>query len=118
VVPWSPLARGFLAGSRPKEGAATKRASSDSRIDHYFGSAADYAILKRVRAAAERLGASPAQVACAWVLSKPGITAPIVGATRLEQLDNLIAAVDLRLDHRMVKLLESPYKPRLPAGHG
>jgi aryl-alcohol dehydrogenase-like predicted oxidoreductase len=71
VVPWSPIARGFLAGNRPKEGQATNRAATDKMAQGYFGSAQDYAILARVEKVAAKLGVKPAQVAYAWVLSKP-----------------------------------------------
>jgi 1-deoxyxylulose-5-phosphate synthase len=116
-VPWSPLARGFLAGSRPKEGTPTKRAAEDKLLSRFFGSAADYAILKRVQAAAERLGVSPAQVALAWVMSRPGVTAPIVGATKIDQLEEAIKASELKLDARTVRSLEAAYRARAPMGH-
>jgi aryl-alcohol dehydrogenase-like predicted oxidoreductase len=80
VVPWSPIARGFLAGNRPKDGQTTNRAATTSWRSHgYFGSAQDYAILSRVEKVAAKLGVKPAQVAYAWVLSKPYVTSPIVG---------------------------------------
>jgi 1-deoxyxylulose-5-phosphate synthase len=117
VVPWSPIARGFLAGNRPAEGARTERARTDRFLETYFGSPLDYRIVERVREAAERLGRSPAQVAYAWVLSKPFVTSPIVGVTRMEQLDDALGALDLSLDARTVKALEGLYKPRAVMGH-
>ena len=117
VVPWSPIARGFLAGNRPAGGARTERARTDKVAEGYFGSKADFAVLAKVEQVAKRLGRSPAQVAYAWVLAKPFVTAPIVGVTKLEQLDEAIAAVDLDLDERTMKALEAPYRPRVPMGH-
>jgi 1-deoxyxylulose-5-phosphate synthase len=117
VVPWSPLARGFLAGSLPKGGGTTKRAAEDRLLTKFFGSSADYAILRRVQAAAGRLGTSPAQVALAWVMSRPGVSAPILGATKIDQLEEAIKASELKLDAKTVRSLESAYRPRAPMGH-
>ena len=78
VVPWSPIGRGFLAGNRPRDGQATRRAETDDRHHSYFGSEQDYAVLARVEEVAAKLGVKPAQVAYAWVLSKSYVTAPIV----------------------------------------
>ncbi|MCV0397835.1 MAG: aldo/keto reductase [Rhizobiaceae bacterium] len=117
VVPWSPIARGFLAGNRPKEGEASNRAKTDKQAHAYFGSRADYAVLAAVEKAAKRLGVSPAQAAYAWVLSKDFVTSPIVGATKLSQLDEAIAAEALDLDARTIRALEAPYRPRAVMGH-
>ena len=120
VVPWSPVARGFLAGNAPPEGKGQKtvRAASDSYVAQLqLGSRQDYAILARVQAAAEKLGVKPAQVALAWVLSKPFVSAPIVGATKPQQLEDAIAALDIVLDARIVKSLEEPYRPKTVVGH-
>ncbi len=117
LVPWSPIARGFLAGNRPKDGAATKRGETDKTGQGYFGSKADYAVLDRVEKVAAKLGVKPAQVAYAWVLSKEYITSPIVGSTKLYQLDEAIAALEIALDKKTVASLEAPYKVRAPMGH-
>lgn len=117
LVPWSPIARGFLAGNRPKDGAATKRGETDRMSQSYFGSKADYAVLSRVEKAALKLGVKPAQVAYAWVLSKDFITAPIVGSTKIHQLDEAIAALDIALDRKTLASLEAPYRVRAPMGH-
>jgi aryl-alcohol dehydrogenase-like predicted oxidoreductase len=101
LVPWSPIAR----------------AKTDRMAQGYFGSRQDYAILSRVERAAERLGVKPAQVAIAWVLSKPYIAAPIIGATRLAQLDDAIGALDIELDQRTIRSLEAPYRARAVMGH-
>ena len=95
VTPWSPLARGFLAGSRPKQGETTIRARTDAYMDTLgMGSEQDHAIAERVNTVAERLGCKPAQVALAWVLGSPGVTAPswarlsrIICPTQLEPCD-------------------------------
>jgi aryl-alcohol dehydrogenase-like predicted oxidoreductase len=117
IVPWSPIGRGFLAGNRPKEGEATNRAKTDRTAENYFGSSTDYAILAKVEQAARKLGVKPAQVAYAWVISKPFVTAPIAGVTKEHQLEEALDSMDIKLDERTVKSLEAPYKPRAPAGH-
>jgi len=115
MVPWSPVARGFLAGNRPKDGKPTNRAETDKLAVGYFGTRQDYAILARVEKAAARLGVKPAQVALAWVLSK--VTAPIVGATKIAHLDDAIAALEIKLDTRTIAALEASYKPVPVMGH-
>lgn len=117
LVPWSPIARGFLAGNRPKDGVATDRAKSDKPSQSFFGTEADYAILERVQKVAADLGVKPAQIAYAWVLAKPDITSPILGATKLYQLDEAIAALDIKLDEETIAALEEPYQPRAILGH-
>lgn len=117
LVPWSPIARGFLAGNRPKDGEATERGKTDKMALGYFGTRQDYAILEKVKRAATKFGVSPAQIAYAWVLSKPSVTAPIVGTTRIGQLDEAIAALDVDLDVRTIKSLEAPYRARDVMGH-
>ncbi len=116
VVPWSPIGRGFLAGNKPKDGKGTNRAQTDKNSG-LFGTKQDYAILDRVQKVAEELGVSAAQVAYAWVLSNDYVTAPIVGATRLVQLEEAIAALDVSLSAGQIKRLESAYKPRSVMGH-
>lgn len=117
LVPWSPIARGFLAGNRPKEGEATARAKTDKLAQGYFGTKQDYAILARVEKIAAELGVKPAQVAYAWVLSKPFIASPIIGATKMYQLDDAVAALDIKLTNGQIKRLEAPYQPRAVMGH-
>ena len=116
VVPWSPIARGFLAGNKPKEGAATNRAQTD-KMGGLFGSKQDYAILERVQKIAAETGLSPAQVAYAWVMSKDFVTSPFVGCTKLGQLEEAIGALDVKLTAGQIKRLEAPYKSRAPMGH-
>jgi len=115
VLPWSPLARGRL--TRPW-GETTARDASDlvSKAMYDHSAQADGRIAERVASIAESRGVSRAQVALAWVLSKPAVTAPIVGASRAEQLADLAAAVELRLESQDIAELETAYTPHYPAG--
>ena len=113
VIPFSPLARGFVAGNRRKEDLGeTVRAKTDefSRWQYYHEP--DFAIVDRVTEIARKRGVNNAQVALAWVLQQPGITAPIIGATKLHYLDDAVAALKLKLDDAELKLLAEPYRPR------
>jgi aryl-alcohol dehydrogenase-like predicted oxidoreductase len=116
-IPWSPLARGLLAGSRDRGGARhTVRANSDAYADVLYQEA-DFDVVDAVRAVAAERGLPPAQVALAWLLSKPVISAPIVGASKLHHLDDAIAAVDIELSDKEVLTLEAPYRPHPVLGH-
>ena len=118
VVPWSPLARGFLAGNLGRGGEArTDRAGKDRLAGKLFGTETDHRIVDELAAVASELGRSPAEIAYAWSMSRPAVTAPIVGATKLEQLEQAIAAVDLELPDEAVERLESRYAPRAVVGH-
>ena len=118
VTPWSPLARGFLAGNRPPGGGVTVRGRTDGVADWLgLGAEQDHAIRARVDEVAQRLGTSPARVALAWVLSRPGVTAPIVGASKPHHLEEALGALDLPLDAETCAYLEGPYRPRTVAGH-
>lgn len=118
VIPWSPLARGVLAGTRTREGAAkTTRAGSDRFTDSLY-SDRDFDVVERVVEVARERGCPPAQVALAWLLHQPGVTAPIVGATKLGHLDDAVAAVALSLSPEERARLEEPYVPHPVAGHG
>jgi aryl-alcohol dehydrogenase-like predicted oxidoreductase len=113
VIPWSPLARGFLAGNRrrgPDRGDTT-RSRSDAFAHALYYAEADFQIVDRVVEVAARRGVTPAQVALAWVLRQPGVTAPIVGASKMEQLDQALAALDLTLDADECRYLEELYTP-------
>jgi aryl-alcohol dehydrogenase-like predicted oxidoreductase len=116
-IPWSPLARGVLAGNRERGGARnTVRASSDAYADQLY-SDADFDVVDALKAVAAERGLPPAQIALAWLLSKPVVTAPIVGATKLRHLDDAIAAVGVSLSEDEVARLEAPYQPHRILGH-
>jgi aryl-alcohol dehydrogenase-like predicted oxidoreductase len=118
LLPWSPLARGLLAGNRTREGARrTVRAQTDPFGDSLYTPEQDFAVVDRAAEVAEGLGVSPAQAALAWLLHKPGVTAPIVGATTLEHLEDAIAAEQLALDDDAIAQLEEPYVPHAVSGH-
>ena len=119
VIPWSPLARGYLAGSASGAKATTVRGRTDAIKDTYLRSHArqDEAVRKAVFDVAARLETKPAVVALAWVLSKPYVTAPIVGASKPHHIEDAVAAVALALDDRMIARLEAPYRTRPVIGH-
>jgi aryl-alcohol dehydrogenase-like predicted oxidoreductase len=112
VLPWSPLARGLLAGTRTSEGERlTTRARTDSFGDSLYTPEVDFAVVDRVVEVAEARGVKPAQVALSWLLHKPGVTAPIVGATKVGHLEDALAAVELSLSEDEIARLEEPYVP-------
>jgi aryl-alcohol dehydrogenase-like predicted oxidoreductase len=116
-IPWSPLARGLLAGTRERGGEQrTVRAGSDPLADSMYVDD-DFDVVDAVRAVAAERGLRPAQIALAWLLGKPAVTAPIVGATRLGHLEDAIAAVDVTLSEEEVARLEAPYRPHPVLGH-
>jgi 1-deoxyxylulose-5-phosphate synthase len=117
VIPWSPLARGVLAGSRTREGERlTARANSDSFQDTLY-TAADFDVVDRVGEVAAGRGVPPAQVALAWLLKRPGVTAPIVGATKLGHLEDALAAEQFDLSDDEMRRLEELYVPHPVLGH-
>ncbi len=112
VIPWSPLARGFLAGNRQREGGGdTARAKSDKWARDLYFREDDFAVQARLAEVSEAKGVPAMQVALAWVTSRPAVTAPIIGTTRIEQLNEAIAAIDLKLTAEEVQQLEEPYQP-------
>ena len=118
VIPWSPLARGFLAGNRRKgDRGETTRAKTDDFAAEMYYTDADFTIAGRTADLADRRGLKPAQIALAWLLSKPGVTAPIVGASKMPQLDEAIAALDVRLEPDEIAFLEEAYVPHRILGH-
>jgi aryl-alcohol dehydrogenase-like predicted oxidoreductase len=118
VLPWSPLARGLLAGNRTREGERrTTRAQTDAFADYLYRPEVDFTVIDRLGEVAAERGAPPAQVALAWLLHKPGVTAPIVGATKLEHLEDALAAAELTLSDEEMARLEEPYVPHAIAGH-
>ena len=118
VTPWSPIARGFLAGSMPSQGEKTLRGRTDN-FAQLLGLGAtdtDYEIAERVRQVAEKLGVSRAAVAIAWVLANPTVTAPIIGTSKPHHLPDALKALTIKLDDETKKFLEAPYKPRAVTG--
>jgi len=110
VIPWSPLARGLLTGGRSKARNETKRAETDAFGKSLYGRDDDFAVADRVQEIAQERGLPAAQIALAWMLSKPVITAPIVGASKPGHLEDAVAAVGVRLTPDEIKRLEEPYK--------
>jgi 1-deoxyxylulose-5-phosphate synthase len=118
VIPWSPLARGFLAGNRrAADRGDTLRAKTDDFAHNLYYTDSDFTIAERVSALAARRGLKPAQIALAWLLAQPGVTAPIVGASKLDHLDDAVAALDVRLDADERRFLEELYQPHPVLGH-
>ncbi|WP_342244600.1 aldo/keto reductase [Pseudomonas sp. OTU5201] len=117
VIPWSPLARGFLAGNRHVTGGETARARNDAYARTLYFRENDFLIQQRLVKVAAASGITPMRLALAWVSSRPGITAPIIGATRLDQLDEALSALDLDLDSEVIAQLEAPYEPHPVLGH-
>lgn len=116
-IPWSPLARGLLAGNRERGGEQrTVRAGSDPLAEELYGED-DFDVVDAVRAVAAERGLPPAQVALAWLLGKPVVTAPIVGATKLRHLEDAVAAVAVTLSEAEVARLEAHYRPHPTLGH-
>ena len=117
VIPWSPLARGLLAGTRTREGERrTTRSGSDSFLDALYA-ADDFDVVDRVAEVAAARGVPPAQVALAWLMHRPGVSAPIIGATRLGHLQDALAAEELGLSEEEMRRLEEPYVPHPVLGH-
>jgi aryl-alcohol dehydrogenase (NADP+) len=118
VIPWSPLARGFLAGNRTRDKAGeTARSKSDAYAHNMYYEDTDFDVLDCVTQIAEQHGVKPAQIALAWMLHKPGITSPIIGASKMYQLDEAIAALDIQLTPEEIAQLEAPYVPHPVLGH-
>jgi aryl-alcohol dehydrogenase-like predicted oxidoreductase len=119
VIPWSPLARGVLAGNRSRGGDRhTTRAGSDEFADWLYSQPTDFDVVDRVVEVAGERDVKPAQVALAWLLHKPGVTAPIIGATKLSHLEDALAAAELELSDEEIARLEEPYVPHPVLGHG
>jgi len=118
VIPWSPLARGVLAGNRTRAGERrTTRANSDAFGDSLYQQDSDFDVVDRVAEVAAARDVPPAQVALSWLLQQPGMTAPIIGATRLGHLEDALAAEELSLAPDEAARLEEPYVPHPVLGH-
>lgn len=119
LIPWSPLARGFLAGNRQRNAEApTRRAKSDGFAHEMYYSDADFAVVDQVVALAAEKGVSAAQIALAWLLHKPGVASPIVGASKVHHLEEAVAALTIQLTPEEISRLEKPYQPHSVLGHG
>jgi aryl-alcohol dehydrogenase (NADP+) len=118
VIPWSPLARGFLTGNRKRgEEGNTTRAKTDEFAHMLYREDSDFDVVDRVSEIAKARGVNNAQVALAWLLAQPGVTAPIVGASKMSHLDDALAALPLKLSDEELKRLAEPYKPHRVLGH-
>jgi aryl-alcohol dehydrogenase (NADP+) len=119
VIPWSPLARGFLAGNRSRaKSDKTKRSRSDDTAHSMYYRDEDFGIVERVVELGKRTNASPAQIALAWMLHKPGITAPIIGASKIRHLEKAVATLQIELTTEEIAYLEERYQPHPVLGHG
>jgi aryl-alcohol dehydrogenase (NADP+) len=121
IIPWSPLARGFLTGNRKRGSGGlgdpqTTRAKSDEFAEQMYAEH-DFDVVDAVSEIAAKRGVPNAQVALAWMLSKPGITSPIIGASKMGHLDDAIAALSLKLEPEEIKAMQKPYKPHKVLGH-
>lgn len=119
LIPWSPLARGFLAGNRSAadKGGDTVRAKSDEFAKDMYFRESDFEVLGAVEKVAQQRGVAPSQIACAWILQAPGVSAPIIGATKLKHLKESIEAVSIKLSAEEISELEKPYTPHPILGH-
>lgn len=118
VIPWSPLARGFLAGNRSREEwGDTERAKTDGFAQEMYYEEADFDVVDRVVEVAKERGVQPAQIALAWLLQKPGVVAPIVGATKMPHLEQAVEATNIELTESEIERLEEPYRPHGVLGH-
>src|SRR4051794_37529775 len=118
VIPWSPLARGFLAGNRKAQDfGETTRAKSDDYAHKMYYQSSDFAVVDRVSEIAQRRGIPNAQVALAWVMQQRGVTAPIIGASKMKHLDDALAGLEVKLSADEMRMLEEPYQPHPVLGH-
>jgi len=118
IIPWSPLARGFLAGNRSKEDyGETSRAKSDPMAHRMYYQDEDFRIVDRVVETAAKHGVAPAQIALAWMLHKSYVTSPIIGASKMDHLDQAINALEIELSDEEIEYLEAPYVPHEVLGH-
>jgi 1-deoxyxylulose-5-phosphate synthase len=118
IIPWSPLARGFIAGNRKANfDGETARAKTDSYAHQLYYTESDFKIADRVVELARKRTVKPAQIALAWMLNKNHITAPIIGASKMEHLDDAVNALDIQLNPDEIKYLEELYVPHNILGH-
>jgi 1-deoxyxylulose-5-phosphate synthase len=119
LIPWSPMARGFFAGNRKRGGGGeTTRAQSDPFANSLYFRGEDFDVADQVAAVAKERGVTASQIALAWVMNKPDVCSPIIGATKMDHLQQAIAALDIQLHDEEMKRLEEPYRPHPVLGHG
>jgi 1-deoxyxylulose-5-phosphate synthase len=118
VIPWSPLARGFLAGNRTRDKSGeTTRSKSDGFAHSLYYQDTDFQVVDRVIELAGRRGVRPAQIALAWLLHQPGVTAPIIGASKIKHLEDAVAALEIKLSKEECDDVQAPYQPHPVLGH-
>jgi aryl-alcohol dehydrogenase (NADP+) len=118
LIPWSPLARGFLAGNRSADKSGdTERSKTDGFAHQMYYQPADFAVAERCAELAKKRGVSSAQIALAWILHQPGVTAPIIGASKMYQLEEAVSGLEIKLDADELKYLEELYQPHPVLGH-
>ena len=118
LIPWSPLARGFLAGNRNRQDKGdTTRAKSDAFAHQMYYQDSDFAVVDQVSTIAKARGVSNAQIALAWLLQQPGVSSPIIGASKMQHMDDALAALGIELTDGELKALETPYRPHPILGH-
>ena len=118
ITPWSPLARGFVAGNRRRDDfGETVRAKTDEYGQKMYYQGSDFKVVERITEIAKKRGVSNAQIALAWLLAKPGVTSPIIGASKIAHLDEAGAALAIQLTPEEMKALEEPYQPHPVLGH-
>ena len=118
LIPWSPLARGFLAGNRNRQDKGdTTRAKSDAFAHQMYYQDSDFAVVEQVAKVASARGVNNAQVALAWLLQQPGVTSPIIGASKMQHLEDAVGALALQLNDEEMKALSGPYRPHPVLGH-
>ncbi len=118
LIPWSPMARGFFAGNRKRSGGGeTSRANSDPFANDLYFRDEDFTVAERAAEIAQARGVTASQIALAWILNKSHIAAPIIGATKMDHLDQAIAALEIKLSDDEMNRLEEPYKPHPILGH-
>ena len=117
LIPWSPLARGRLARTTQSPSTGTTRAETDTYAVDLYDSPSDLRVIEAVRKVARELGVLPSEIALAWLLQRPGVAAPIVGATKIEHLESAVRSLDVRLTPDQIRAVEEPYEPHAVRGH-
>ena len=118
VIPWSPLARGFLSGNRSRqEWGDTPRAKIDDFAHQMYYQESDFTVVERVVELANQRSVTPSQIALAWLLHQPGVTAPIIGASKMHHLEEDVAALEIELGEDDLEFLQEPYQPHPVLGH-